>query len=57
MVDTNNSPKREEDKPRSEKMPAKRTYVKPAFRFERMFATPTLCCGGLVISGIIGPQS
>jgi hypothetical protein len=37
----------EEDKRRPEKMPARKPYTKPAFRFERVFETQALSCGKL----------
>jgi hypothetical protein len=34
-----------EDKRLSQKKPARKPYVKPAFRFERVFETQALSCG------------
>ncbi len=37
----------EEEKQRREKMPGRKPYAKPAFRFERVFETQALSCGKL----------
>jgi hypothetical protein len=38
-------PARPEDEPLSQKKQTKRSYTKPAFRFERVFETQALSCG------------
>jgi hypothetical protein len=39
-----------EEKP-SKRIPIKKTYVKPAFRFERVFETQALSCGKIAGQG------
>jgi hypothetical protein len=41
----NGNPMEAEDKRRTQKQQAKKTYSKPAFRFERVFETQALSCG------------
>jgi hypothetical protein len=41
----NGNPMEAEDKRRTQKTQAKKTYSKPAFRFERVFETQALSCG------------
>ena len=43
MANGNLSQRREEQP--SNRTPIKKTYVKPAFRFERVFETQALSCG------------
>ena len=42
---SNDNPMQSEDKRRTQKKQAKKTYAKPAFRFERVFETQALSCG------------
>ena len=48
----NGNPVELEDKQRTHKKQAKKPYIKPAFRFERVFETQALSCGK--IQGGIG---
>ena len=41
----NGNPVEPEDKRRTQKKQAKKQYVQPAFRFERVFETQALSCG------------
>lgn len=41
----NGNPVRPDDKLETEQKQTKKTYVKPAFRFERVFETQALTCG------------
>jgi hypothetical protein len=41
----NGNPVELEDKQRTHKKQAKKPYIKPAFRFERVFETQALSCG------------
>ena len=41
----NGNPMEPEDKRRTQKKQTKKTYEKPAFRFERVFETQALSCG------------
>ena len=47
----NDNPMQSEDKRRTQKKQAKKTYAKPAFRFERVFETQALSCGKIASHG------
>jgi hypothetical protein len=44
-------PARPEDKPLFQKKQTRKSYTKPAFRFERVFETQALSCGKVASHG------
>jgi len=48
MVNENNPVEAEQSTRQPQKVQAKRPYVKPAFRYERVFETQALSCGKVI---------
>jgi hypothetical protein len=49
----NGDPSQRREEQSSKRIPIKKTYVKPAFRFERVFETQALSCGKLPGHGLL----